>query len=162
MSLSLSLSWLPFCESVGINVAVPLVAGKCSWYHYSLDQHNGLLWFSKEMPAITDEDRDLLFQVCESKDARAALDVKEILEPYQGSIDFKVIRNEDGKTPLHVAAFEGNMAVCKVLIERYGASADVKDYGDILPEKYARFGAHTELAKYLEQQRSSSQCCICQ
>lgn len=85
------------------------------------------------MASISDEHRDLLFQVCESKDARAALDVKEILEPYQGNLDFKQIRNDDGKTPLHVAAFEGNMAVCKVLIERYGANANVKDYVSTQP-----------------------------
>ena len=57
--------------------------------------------------------------------------------------------DEDGITPLHVAAKNGNLEIAKLLIN-YGADKNLRDNNGTLPIEFAKNNNHQEIIELLE------------
>jgi ankyrin repeat protein len=59
--------------------------------------------------------------------------------------------NERRQTPLHVAAIEGNLNICKLFIDN-GALVNATDYEDTTPLHFAASNGHVSVVEYLLEQ----------
>jgi len=79
--------------------------------------------------------------------------VKELIEKHKVSVDIRADTYQ--RTPLHLAALRGHLAVVKYLVERHANWKDADTYGSNALH-YAALGiqgkANTEVVKFLKEQ----------
>lgn len=75
--------------------------------------------------------------------------VSNMLE--QGEADANEL-DENGKRPIVIAAYRGDLAMVKLLVE-HGAQVNIKDSFGVSPMMWAKKNKNTELISYLEVEK---------
>ena len=102
----------------------------------------------KTRNALTEEKRDALdrriFEICNENGENAMIHMRKALKSGGDSS----YRDEDGQTPLHFCALEGNVDTVRMLIEA-GADVEAPSTSGTTPYTYAEANGHTAVMNLL-------------
>lgn len=129
----------------------------------SNEQLESVMSQMRDLPLDEDLQRTSLFQACHQDSVDVLLDVL-----LTNSVDVNC-RDEHGRTPLHIAAGQGNEAVCRRLI-KHGAELEKRDVNGLTPLHNASSNGHLkcielllahnkDLVTYLDREKTTALHC---